>query len=140
MTTKVYAKAPDVVPVSYFTPGKLYPVLSEEGRGFEINYDDCADPKSFRLWSGCGHLLGGNWERVEIDEPEYTGSRYNRLTVIELEADREAGKYADDREALDAAIEAARGDRTKPVTLPLLDRAKLIEALEWALNEIICRR
>jgi malate synthase len=35
---------------------------------------------------------------------EYTGSRYNRLTVIELEADREAGKYADDREALDAAI------------------------------------
>jgi hypothetical protein len=58
---------------------------------------------------------------------EYTGSRYNRLTVIELEADREA---------LDAAIEAARGDRTKPVTLPLLDRTKLIEALEWALNEI----
>jgi len=111
MTTKVYARAPEEVPVSYFTPGKLYPVVSVEGGGFDIIVDD-GDERllCFCLWSGCSHLRGGDWERVVIDEPEYIGSRYNRLTVIELEADLAALEVALQAQRAQEALEAIDGE------------------------------
>ena len=82
MTNKIYAVAPDVVPDEvrgYITPGKRYPLvpnqhdcdargLSESLSAFAFR-DDEGDV-CFALWEGSSHLNGGNWTRLEVDEPD----------------------------------------------------------------------
>ena len=82
MTTKIYAVAPDDVPDEargYITPGKRYPLvpnqhdcgehgLSKSGDGFAFR-DDEGDVW-FALWEGSSHLSGGNWTRLDVDEPD----------------------------------------------------------------------
>ena len=48
-------------------------------------------------------------------------TRYTNLTLVELEADREAGKYADDLAALNEAIQAKRRQATAMETLLEID-------------------
>lgn len=61
----IYAIAPVALPdTDYLTPGKAYPVESEdELGGFRIKCD--AGPSLLCLWSGCAHLSGGDWTRAE---------------------------------------------------------------------------
>jgi len=111
MTTKVYARAPRKIlsHTPYVTPGKLYPILSEAAGGFDM-IDDVGDYISC-IWTDCAHFEGRHhWERVEIDEPEYIGSRYNRLTVIEQEADLAALEVALQAQRAQEALEAIDGE------------------------------
>lgn len=89
MTIKTYARA-NTVPDGrdYITPGKAYLVERLWGFGggqpsLKLDGGEVRDC----LWRGCAFLDGGDWERIEIDEPEYVGSRFQLLTVRELEAD-----------------------------------------------------
>ena len=72
MTTKIYAVAPDVVPVRarrYITPGKRYEVKDCKGVCFNIKSDDEGDMISC-LWHKCPHLGGGNWTRLDVDDTD----------------------------------------------------------------------
>lgn len=59
----IYAKCPDGVDCGYLTPGKLYEVISGDGRLFSIKDDDgdCIRPS----WNSSSHIEGKNWERIE---------------------------------------------------------------------------
>lgn len=111
MATKVYAVA-ETVPerVGYLTAGKRYEVVEDFGLYFDIiddggGVDHCC-------WSGCGHLDGGNWTRIEVDEdaPAPTDpltAFAQRIASLPTDAEQQA----DPDEAvttLDALISAAR--------------------------------
>ena len=110
---KVYART-NTVPdgCDYITPGKAYLVLrmSDTGAGFEWQSD--TGDIEFAKWENSIHLDGGNWERIETDgEPPETiapPSRYQHLTITELEADLSAIECAlqAKREALAENAEA----------------------------------
>lgn len=70
MSKKIYAVMNcDESPVEYLTAGKEYPTGKEElGPAFTIEGDN--GNKRLCLWNDCAHLSGGNWRRIERDEPE----------------------------------------------------------------------
>lgn len=59
----VFAKCPDGVNSGYLTPGKLYEVISDDGRFFGIKDDD--GDEIWCLWTDCFHIGVKNWERME---------------------------------------------------------------------------
>lgn len=61
---RVYARAPiDVDSRGWVKPGGEYPVSDDDGHYFLI--DKTGFGEAFCRWRTCGHLDGGNWERVE---------------------------------------------------------------------------
>ncbi len=71
MTKTVYARAPYSIPeaVTYLTPGKEYEVLSEKKGYFSIQSDDPDIILESALWEDCAHLGGGDWARIEKENP-----------------------------------------------------------------------
>lgn len=69
----IYAKAPDDLDpahADYLTPGREYPVLSDNGRMFVI-LDDNNDPTRCH-WRRCPHLQlsSTGWQCIEREETE----------------------------------------------------------------------
>lgn len=64
----VYAKIKSLLIPEYLTKGKEYEVIEECGDIFfiicDINQIICCE------WSGCPHLNGGNWQRIERQDTE----------------------------------------------------------------------
>jgi hypothetical protein len=66
---KVFAVAQSVpVECDYLTAGKRYEVLEEVGDRL-FRYRDDAGSLTTGRWSGDMHLDGGNWTRIEGEEP-----------------------------------------------------------------------
>jgi len=68
--TKVYAVAQSVPrPASHLTAGSRYEVLlhGECGRSFWVEDDD--GDRAYCLWRNDPNLNGGNWTRIEDEEP-----------------------------------------------------------------------
>jgi len=48
----------------YLIAGKRYPVLKDDGILFETKPDH-GNPTISCLWTGCAHIDGGDWTRVD---------------------------------------------------------------------------
>jgi hypothetical protein len=106
--SKVYARTSTVPDgCDYITPGKLYECIDLDGWGFRIAIDGASRDTTLCLWWECAHLDGGHWERIETDgeppETIATPSRYQLLTIEELEADLSA---------IECALQAKRAEET----------------------------
>ena len=79
MTT--YAKAPKGVSIApYLTPGATYKVLAGINNDmFTINDDD--GEMLYCLWSGCGHIKGDSWERVQVLDESSDDDAIIRLAI-----------------------------------------------------------
>lgn len=82
--TKVYARCPEGVNVSYLTAGKLYEV-DDEGIIFTMLSDDGQEISA--MWEYSAHLDGLNWQRVELPDDADQNPADTRAKRIQAEAE-----------------------------------------------------